>query len=114
MCCDVMVGKRKEKKEKEAFIFTLITLFRFEQWVCGFRTISWGCKTGCPSPILGWFDPCHGQSLVGRKVFSEFFQRFGYHWVGIVVMDIENFYLKMEILRVILGLLESNFGPFKE
>ena len=76
-----------------------------------------GVKTGCPSPILGWFDPCHGQSLVGRKVFSEFFQRFGYRLVGIVVMDIENFYLKMEILRVIFGLFfqswrMGNWGVF--
>ena len=46
-------GQKKRKKEKEAFIFTLNTLFGFKHWICGFRTISWGCKTGCPSPILG-------------------------------------------------------------
>ena len=45
-------GQKKRKKEKEAFIFTLITLFRFKHWICGFRTFSWGCKNGCPSPIL--------------------------------------------------------------
>ena len=82
MCCNVMVGKKKEKKERASYfyIITLINLFRFLHRIWDFRTISWGCHIGCPSPIQGWFDPCHGQSLVGRKVFWDFlffFQGFG-------------------------------------
>ena len=53
-CCNVMVGKKKEKKRK-SFIFTLITLFRFCIGFGVFRTISLGCKIGCPSPILWLF-----------------------------------------------------------